>query len=43
MHNLTTSYRILNLPISSNYGYNITDGEAISIKVLEKGGDVDGE
>ena len=43
MHNLSTSYRILNLPISSNYGYNITDGEAISIKVLEKGGDVDGE
>ena len=39
--NLQTSFRVLNIPIESNYGYNIIDGNAISIKILESDSDED--
>lgn len=35
IHNLTTSIRSLSFPLPPNFGYNIKDGKAIRIKVLE--------
>ena len=35
-YKLSTSFRVLGLPIKSNYGYNIIEGDAISVKLLEK-------
>lgn len=39
VHNLTTSLRSLSFPLPPNFGYNIKNGVAIKIKVLE--GDYD--
>ncbi len=36
VHNLTTSFKILNMPIPANFGYMIQKGNAILIKLLEK-------
>ena len=35
IHNLTTSLRSLSFPLPPNFGYNIKNGKAIRIKVLE--------
>ena len=35
IHNLSTSFRTLNAPIEANFGFIITNGEAIKMKVLE--------
>ncbi len=43
IHNLVTPLRQLAFPLPSNFGYYICQGEAIRIKVVEKGGDIDGE
>ena len=40
-YSLSTSYRVINLPIKSNYGYNIDSGNATCIKIIEEGVDSD--
>ena len=43
IYNLSNSYRELSIPIASNYGYNVVDENAVLIKIVEKGGDIDEE
>lgn len=42
IHRLQTPYRTLNQPIANGFGYHIFDGNAIKIKLIEKGGDING-